>query len=213
MLKLTLLLTAFLYSTRAFYHFSSRYSPNGIENLMRNQKRKVDAMNSCKVPSRYSSKYYGRKYTEHLCAPVVAWGEGLSQEDLMNKDECILVDDNDLIIGHDSKYNSHRFDEKNPTGILHRAFSVFLFNEEGNLLLQRRAADKITFPSVWTNTCCSHPLYGYSPCEVDDENSVNEGSLLGTEHNFYYMHAALRKVQSNTCMLHYNNLRSIVLLK
>lgn len=43
-------------------------------------------------------------------------------------------------------------------GLLHRAFSVFLFNEDGKLLLQQRADEKITFPSMWTNTCCSHPL-------------------------------------------------------
>lgn len=94
---------------------------------------------------------------------TLAWGEGLSQHDLMNKDECITVTDNDQIIGHDSKYNTHRFNKNNPKGILHRAFSVFLFNKDGKLLLQKRASDKITFPSVWTNTCCSHPLYGYSP--------------------------------------------------
>ena len=115
------------------------------------------------------------------CVSDAAWGDGLSQEDLMNKDECIVVDANDVIVGHDSKYNTHRFDKKNPVGILHRAFSVFLFNEDGNLLLQRRAADKITFPSVWTNTCCSHPLYGYSPCEVDDEDAVSKGVLPGEE--------------------------------
>lgn len=44
-------------------------------------------------------------------------------------------------------------------GLLHRAFSVFLFDPStGKLLLQRRAAEKITFPNMWTNTCCSHPL-------------------------------------------------------
>lgn len=43
-------------------------------------------------------------------------------------------------------------------GLLHRAFSVFLFNKKGQLLLQQRAAEKITFPNMWTNTCCSHPL-------------------------------------------------------
>lgn len=43
-------------------------------------------------------------------------------------------------------------------GLLHRAFSVFLFNSEGKLLLQQRASEKITFPDMWTNTCCSHPL-------------------------------------------------------
>lgn len=43
-------------------------------------------------------------------------------------------------------------------GLLHRAFSVFLFDSEKRLLLQQRADEKITFPGMWTNTCCSHPL-------------------------------------------------------
>ena len=43
-------------------------------------------------------------------------------------------------------------------GLLHRAFSVFLFNSKNELLIQQRATEKITFPDMWTNTCCSHPL-------------------------------------------------------
>lgn len=43
-------------------------------------------------------------------------------------------------------------------GLLHRAFSVFLFDSKNRLLLQQRAAEKITFPGMWTNACCSHPL-------------------------------------------------------
>lgn len=43
-------------------------------------------------------------------------------------------------------------------GLLHRAFSVFLFDKNKRLLLQQRASEKITFPDMWTNTCCSHPL-------------------------------------------------------
>lgn len=43
-------------------------------------------------------------------------------------------------------------------GLLHRAFSVFLFDSNNRLLLQQRASEKITFPNQWTNTCCSHPL-------------------------------------------------------
>jgi len=50
-------------------------------------------------------------------------------------------------------------------GLLHRAFSVFLFNERNELLLQQRAASKITFPRMWTNTCCSHMLH--TPAELD----------------------------------------------
>ncbi|XP_058102514.1 isopentenyl-diphosphate Delta-isomerase I isoform X1 [Magnolia sinica] len=52
--------------------------------------------------------------------------------------------------------------------LLHRAFSVFLFNSKNELLLQQRSATKVTFPKVWTNTCCSHPLYRDS--ELIDEN-------------------------------------------
>jgi isopentenyl-diphosphate delta-isomerase len=59
-------------------------------------------------------------------------------------------------------------------GMLHRAFSVFLFNSKGELLLQQRASEKITFPDYWTNTCCSHPLY--VPDELPEEN--NTGSLI-----------------------------------
>lgn len=54
--------------------------------------------------------------------------------------------------------------------MLHRAFSVFLFNSEGKLLLQKRSATKITFPDYWTNTCCSHPLS--TPLELEQENQL-----------------------------------------
>jgi len=90
----------------------------------------------------------------------------------MHKDECIVVDNHDNVVGHNTKFNCHKFLKDQPTGILHRAFSVFLFNDQGELLLQQRAADKITFPSVWTNTCCSHPLYGYTPTELDSPEQV-----------------------------------------
>jgi isopentenyl-diphosphate delta-isomerase len=107
----------------------------------------------------------------------------------MAKDECILLNENDEIIGHESKKTSHVFNKKNPRGLLHRAFSVFLFNEEGKLLLQQRAQDKITFPAVWTNTCCSHPLYGFDPSEVDSPEDVASGEVKGVKN------AAIRKLE------------------
>lgn len=59
---------------------------------------------------------------------------------------------------------------------LHRAFSVFLFHPEtGKLLLQRRADEKITFPGMWTNTCCSHPLT--SNGEMDEQDQIGSSSL------------------------------------
>lgn len=115
-------------------------------------------------------------------------GEGMSQEDFMHKDQCILLDNDDNIIGSGSKYDSHVFSEDTPRGMLHRAFSVFLFNSEGKLMLQQRASDKITFPNVWTNTCCSHPLTGYEPCEVDQPCDVADGTVMGVKH------AAVRKL-------------------
>lgn len=58
-------------------------------------------------------------------------------------------------------------------GLLHRAFSVFLFRPaDGRLLLQKRASEKITFPDMWTNTCCSHPLYIKS--EIVEEGQAGE---------------------------------------
>jgi isopentenyl-diphosphate delta-isomerase len=50
--------------------------------------------------------------------------------------------------------------------LLHRAFSIFLFDEQHRLLLQQRATEKITFPDHWTNTVCSHPLYN-DPLELN----------------------------------------------
>jgi isopentenyl-diphosphate delta-isomerase type 1 len=95
----------------------------------------------------------------------------------MAKDQCITVSEADNIVGHASKYDVHRFSPSQPKGVLHRAFSVFLFNSENKLLLQQRAAGKITFPGVWTNTCCSHPLYGQEPPEVDGPEAVTSGSV------------------------------------
>ena len=84
----------------------------------------------------------------------------MSQQDFMQRDECLIVNDADVIVGTANKHSCHRFTPDQPRGALHRAFSVFLFSPDGKLLLQQRAASKVTFPAVWTNTCCSHPLAG-----------------------------------------------------
>lgn len=64
----------------------------------------------------------------------------------------ILVNENDQSVGSMEKMEAHR------KGLLHRAFSVFLFNSKGDLLLQQRAIDKYHSGGLWTNTCCSHPF-------------------------------------------------------
>jgi isopentenyl-diphosphate delta-isomerase len=77
------------------------------------------------------------------------WGQGLSQNDLMEKDTVLVLNDKDEILGSASKKESHVFSEDQPRAILHRAFSVFLFDKsDGRLLLQQRASTKITFPNV-----------------------------------------------------------------
>lgn len=106
----------------------------------------------------------------------------------MFRDECILLDKDDNVVGHANKKVSHVFAPESPRGLLHRAFSVFIFDAQGRLLLQKRAASKITFPNVWTNTCCSHPLYGFAPSEVDGPADVADGSVMGTKR------AAIRKL-------------------
>lgn len=68
--------------------------------------------------------------------------------------EVILVNELDEETGTMEKMEAH---EK---ALLHRAFSVFLFDQEGNMLLQQRATSKYHSPSLWTNACCSHPMPG-----------------------------------------------------
>lgn len=65
-----------------------------------------------------------------------------------------LVDSEDKAWGKLEKMEVHQL------GLLHRAFSIFIFNSKGQLLLQKRAAHKYHSANLWTNTCCSHPMYG-----------------------------------------------------
>ncbi len=67
----------------------------------------------------------------------------------------ILVDSDDQVVGHLDKSACH-----DGEGVLHRAFSLFVFNPEGQLLLQKRAAQKRLWGDFWSNSCCSHPRRG-----------------------------------------------------
>ena len=66
-----------------------------------------------------------------------------------------LVDGRDNVIGYEEKEKCH-----DGEGLLHRAFSVFLFNERGEVLIQQRSAAKRLWPLYWSNSCCSHPAKG-----------------------------------------------------
>ncbi|WP_296314352.1 isopentenyl-diphosphate Delta-isomerase [Winogradskyella sp. UBA3174] len=72
----------------------------------------------------------------------------------MTEEQVILVDENDNQIGLMPKMEAH---EK---ALLHRAFSVFIFNDNNELMLQQRAMHKYHSPGLWTNTCCSHQRNG-----------------------------------------------------
>ena len=69
----------------------------------------------------------------------------------MSEEKVILVDKNDNQIGFMPKLEAHQ------KGVLHRAFSIFIFNNKYELLLQKRASSKYHSGGLWTNTCCSHP--------------------------------------------------------
>ena len=70
-------------------------------------------------------------------------------------EQLILVDSNDKILGYEEKEKCHLLPAR-----LHRAFSIFIFNSKGEMLIHKRSRLKETWPGFWTNTCCSHPRKG-----------------------------------------------------
>jgi isopentenyl-diphosphate delta-isomerase len=98
----------------------------------------------------------------------------------------ILVDEHDRAIGHLSKGECHDGD-----GVLHRAFSLFIFNSEGELLLQQRSAEKRLWPLFWSNSCCSHPRRGET-MEVATKRRLAEelGMASRFQHLFTFQYQA-----------------------
>lgn len=82
--------------------------------------------------------------------------------------DVILVDGNDCPIGIMEKMEAHQ------KALLHRAFSIFVFNDKGELLLQKRAANKYHSAGLWTNTCCSHPAPGEDTLEAAEKRLMEE---------------------------------------
>lgn len=123
---------------------------------------------------------------------ILAARAALASIDLSNYDpeqsrlmdeRCILVDEQDNAIGPMDKKTCHLMENINK-GLLHRAFSAFVFRpSDGKLLLQQRASSKITFPDMWTNTCCSHPLYDFEVEKVEkDQLGVRHAASRKLEH-------------------------------
>ena len=90
------------------------------------------------------------------------------------EEQVILVNENDEKIGLMPKMEAH---EK---GVLHRAFSVFIFNESNQLLLQQRAFGKYHSPGLWTNTCCSHQRDGETSLEAGKRRLQEEMGFTTT---------------------------------
>lgn len=84
-------------------------------------------------------------------------------------EELILVDRDDNEIGYASKADAH-----DGAGILHRAFSLFLFNDDGELLLQKRASSKRLWGGYWSNSCCSHPRRGETMAVATSRRLLDE---------------------------------------
>jgi len=101
----------------------------------------------------------------------------------MDLEYVILVDENDQEIGTMEKQEAH---EK---GLLHRAFSVFIFNKKKELLLQQRALTKYHSAGLWTNTCCSHPRIGETIEQAAHRRLMEEMGFdceLSTKTSFIY---------------------------
>eukprot|EP01087_Luapelamoeba_hula_P017608 TRINITY_DN5564_c0_g3_i1.p1 TRINITY_DN5564_c0_g3~~TRINITY_DN5564_c0_g3_i1.p1 ORF type:complete len:289 (-),score=50.24 TRINITY_DN5564_c0_g3_i1:52-855(-) len=138
-------------------------------------------------------------------AATDAQHDGLSKAEmksLLSSDEvqralmeelCLEVDPDDVVIGHVSKKLSH-LNTSIRKGMLHRAFSVFLFNSKGELLLQQRSKDKLTFPENWTNTCCSHPLYNVDWQNTEHPHITHPADWEAGESVTGVKRAAIRKL-------------------
>jgi isopentenyl-diphosphate delta-isomerase len=94
-------------------------------------------------------------------------------------DQVVLVNENDKQIGLMPKLEAH---EK---GVLHRAFSVFIFNSKGEMLLQQRAFGKYHSEGLWSNTCCSHPFPGEATHKAAARRLDEEMGIVTDLHFLY----------------------------
>lgn len=111
--------------------------------------------------------------------------KGTENNDEKMTEKVILVDVNDREIGLMPKMEAHI------KGKLHRAFSIFIFNTKGELLLQQRAPDKYHSGGKWTNTCCSHPRSGEETMKAAHRRLMEEmGMKCSISHEFSFMYQA-----------------------
>ena len=101
-------------------------------------------------------------------------------------EQVILVDGQDNELGYEEKYACHKIPSR-----LHRAISVFIFNNKNELLVQKRSSEKKTWPSFWSNTVCSHPRPDEPP-ELAAKRRLEEelGFSCDIEHIFHFIYKA-----------------------
>ncbi|MEM1403339.1 MAG: isopentenyl-diphosphate Delta-isomerase [Pseudomonadota bacterium] len=95
-------------------------------------------------------------------------------------EELILVDSSDRPLGYATKGQAHK-----DKGMLHRAFSIFLFDEQGRVLLHQRSSQKPLWPGFWTNSCCSHPRRGETLLGAAERRLYEELGVHGSVHPVY----------------------------
>ena len=98
-----------------------------------------------------------------------------------DNEKLIIVDLHDNEIGTLNKFECHQ-----KSGVLHRAFSIFLFNEQGQLFVQKRSIQKKLWPSFWSNSCCSHTRQGEDILEAAKRRLNDELGLGGVKLEFVY---------------------------
>lgn len=103
----------------------------------------------------------------------------------MELQQVVLVNENDEAVGAMEKMEAHR------KALLHRAFSVFIFNTKGEMLLQQRAAHKYHSPGLWTNACCSHPQPGEETAAAATRRLQEEmGFVISVQKVFDFIYKA-----------------------
>jgi len=139
----------------------------------------------------------GRTVLQHPDEPSSVFDDGGAEA---CEERVILVDEQDRPLGSAEKLAAHR-----DGGLLHRAFSVFLFDDDGRMLLQQRAATKYHFPLLWTNACCGHPRPGEALVPAAQRRVREElGVAVGLEEVFAFLYAA-RDEGSALCEREYDH--------
>ncbi|MFN8297650.1 MAG: isopentenyl-diphosphate Delta-isomerase [Chitinophagales bacterium] len=106
-------------------------------------------------------------------------------EDLNKEEQVVLVDEQNEVLGYVGKLEAHT------KGLLHRAISVIIFNDKGEMLVQQRAFNKYHWAGIWSNTCCSHPRKNESFAEAAERRLFEElGFRTPLTEQFHFIYKA-----------------------